>query len=137
MAKHKIGEDEKARRRQAQADAQADTLREDDEGERSPAKEEEEVEEAPSPLKLKTTLQQSNQASSMGLNNGGLTSPNSYSVVMPEEGHFRLIDILNSGFNMASNDKDYRLSHEQLIKVCKVLLHKVNCVDIKNVAERK
>ncbi len=37
---------------------------------------------------------------------------------------------------MAANDKDYKLTHEQLIKVCKVLLHKVNCVDIKNGAER-
>lgn len=33
---------------------------------------------------------------------------------------------------MANTDKDYRLSHEQLIKVCKVLLHKLNCVDYKN-----
>ena len=37
---------------------------------------------------------------------------------------------------MAPSDIDYKLSHEQLIKACKVMLHKVNCLDLKNVAER-
>ena len=37
---------------------------------------------------------------------------------------------------MASNDSDYKLTHEQLIKACKVMLHKVNCFDLKNSAER-
>lgn len=51
---------------------------------------------------------------------------------VPEGGHTTLIDLLNSGFHMAASDRDYKLSHEQLIKVCKVLLHKLNCVDYKN-----
>jgi hypothetical protein len=37
---------------------------------------------------------------------------------------------------MAPSDADFKISHEQLIKACKVLLHKFNCLDIKNVAER-
>ena len=37
---------------------------------------------------------------------------------------------------MAPSDMDYKLTHEQLIKACKVMLHKVNCFDLKNVAER-
>ena len=37
---------------------------------------------------------------------------------------------------MSPNDADYKLSHEQLIKATKVLLHKFNCQDIKNVSER-
>jgi hypothetical protein len=38
----------------------------------------------------------------------------------------KLIDLVNSNFEMSPNDKDYRLNHEQMIKVCKILLHKVN-----------
>ena len=33
---------------------------------------------------------------------------------------------MNSDFEMSANDKDYKLGHEQMIKVCKILLHKIN-----------
>ena len=55
---------------------------------------------------------------------------------MPEAGQYKLLDLILSDFDMASNDSDYKLTHEQLIKACKVMLHKVNCFDIKNSAER-
>lgn len=38
----------------------------------------------------------------------------------------RLVDLVNSDFQMSAQDKDYRLTHEQLVKVCKILLHKFN-----------
>ena len=38
----------------------------------------------------------------------------------------RLVDLVNSNYEMSSEDKDYKLSHEQLIKVCKILLHMNN-----------
>ena len=38
----------------------------------------------------------------------------------------RLNDLVNSDFEMSANDKDYKLNHDQLIKVCKILLHKIN-----------
>ena len=37
---------------------------------------------------------------------------------------------------MDSKDKDYKLSHEQLIKVCKILLFKFNLMAKKNAYER-
>ena len=40
----------------------------------------------------------------------------------------RLVDLVNSDFEMKADDKDYKLSHDQLIKVCKILLHKSNNV---------
>ena len=38
----------------------------------------------------------------------------------------RLTDLVTSDFEMSANDKDYKLGHDQLIKVCKILLHKIN-----------
>lgn len=40
--------------------------------------------------------------------------------------HYNLKDLIRSDFEMAAKDKDFKLSHEQLIKACKILLHKVN-----------
>ena len=37
---------------------------------------------------------------------------------------------------MATNDKDYKLNHEQLIKVCKILLHICNSTNTKLVNTR-
>jgi uncharacterized protein YpuA (DUF1002 family) len=39
---------------------------------------------------------------------------------------YKLADLVNSDFEMQVNDPDYRLNHDELIKVCKVLLHKIN-----------
>ena len=48
---------------------------------------------------------------------------------------YRLTDLVNSDFEMTANDKDYRLDQEQLIKVCKILLHKINHNWSKNAQE--
>ena len=39
---------------------------------------------------------------------------------------YHLIELVNSDFGMSTIDKDFMLSHEQMIKVCKVLLYKIN-----------
>lgn len=37
-----------------------------------------------------------------------------------------MADLVNSDFEMHVNDPDYRLNHDELIKICKILLHKIN-----------
>jgi len=44
---------------------------------------------------------------------------------------------VNSDFDMSANDKDYKLGHEQVIKVCKILLHKINYNNKRNMQERE
>lgn len=44
---------------------------------------------------------------------------------------------MNSDFDMSANDKDYKLGHEQVIKVCKILLHKINYNNKRNMQERE
>ena len=39
---------------------------------------------------------------------------------------YKLVDLVNSDFEMTANDPDYRLNHDEMIKICKVLLHKIN-----------
>lgn len=39
---------------------------------------------------------------------------------------YQLTDLINGDFHMPGSDKDYKLGHEQLVKVCKILLHKMN-----------
>ena len=39
---------------------------------------------------------------------------------------YKLHDLVTADFEMSANDKDYKLGHEQVIKVCKILLHKIN-----------
>ena len=53
-----------------------------------------------------------------------------------DENTFRLIDLINSDFKMAVNDKDFELSHEQIVKVCKILLYKFNLTSKKAAFER-
>lgn len=40
--------------------------------------------------------------------------------------YYNLKDLIKSDFDMPAKDKDFKLSHEQLIKACKILLHKIN-----------
>lgn len=49
---------------------------------------------------------------------------------------FRLFDLIQSDFEMGANDPDFMLSHEQLIKVVKILLYKINLNAKKNAYER-
>ena len=56
--------------------------------------------------------------------------------VVTDENSFRLFDLINSDFKMPVTDKDFELSHEQIIKVCKILLYKFNLAAKKNAYER-
>jgi hypothetical protein len=50
---------------------------------------------------------------------------------------YRLVDLFNSDFKMPESDKDFELTHEQLIKVSKILLYKLNLVSKKSQYERE
>lgn len=50
---------------------------------------------------------------------------------------YRLTDLINSDFKMPESDKDYELTHAQLIKISKILLYKLNLVSKKNAYERE
>ena len=57
---------------------------------------------------------------------------------MPDVGVENLQDMLAaSEFEMPKSDRDYRLTQFQLIKVCKMLLHKVNIQNAKNELKHK
>ena len=56
--------------------------------------------------------------------------------VVNDENVYRLTDLVNSDFRMPVTDKDFELTHEQVIKVCKILLYKFNLGSKKNVYER-
>ena len=57
--------------------------------------------------------------------------------VVNDENVYRLTDLVNSDFKMPVTDKDFELSHEQVIKVCKILLYKFNLAAKKNTYERQ
>lgn len=57
--------------------------------------------------------------------------------VVNDENVYRLTDLVNSDFRMPVTDKDFELSHEQVIKVCKILLYKFNLAAKKNTYERQ
>ena len=48
------------------------------------------------------------------------------SVVMEQGAVYKLTDLVNSDFEMHVNDPDYSLTHDEVIKVCKIFLHKIN-----------
>lgn len=56
--------------------------------------------------------------------------------VVSDENVYRLTDLINSDFKMPVTDKDFELSHEQIIKVCKIILYKFNLASKKNAYER-
>lgn len=48
------------------------------------------------------------------------------SIIKDENNCDKLVDLLNSDFDMDVNDEDYALTSDELIKVCKILFHKIN-----------
>lgn len=56
---------------------------------------------------------------------------------MEDHNLYRLTDLVNSDFEMSSKDKDYQLDIEQVIKVCKILLHKINHNWMKTIHENE
>ena len=65
--------------------------------------------------------------------------PISYNVaeILRDDQVFELAELLASDFEMPTTDKDFKLSHEQLIKVVKILLHKMNLTNRKNDYEKE
>lgn len=56
--------------------------------------------------------------------------------VVSDDYVYRLVDLVNSDFRMPESDKDFTLSTEQLCKVSKILLYKLNLISKKNEYER-
>lgn len=65
--------------------------------------------------------------------------PISYNVaeILRDDQVYKLEELLASDFEMPTTDKDFKLSHEQLIKVVKILLHKMNLTNRKNDYEKE
>ena len=57
--------------------------------------------------------------------------------VVSDESVYRLTDLVNSDFHMPVTDKDFELTHEQIIKVCKIILYKFNLASKKSAYERQ
>jgi hypothetical protein len=70
------------------------------------------------------------------VHHGGHNTGGTLPSVVTDENSFRLFDLINSDFKMPVTDKDFELSHEQIIKVCKILLYKFNLAAKKNAYER-
>lgn len=56
--------------------------------------------------------------------------------VVSDDNTYRLYDLVNSDFKMPVTDKDFELTHEQLVKTVKILLYKFNLASKKNAYER-
>ena len=57
--------------------------------------------------------------------------------VLTDNELFSLTDMCKSEFRMAITDSDFSLTHEELIKVCKILLYKFNLSAKKVAFERR
>jgi len=57
--------------------------------------------------------------------------------VVSDENVYRLTDLVNSDFIMPVTDKDFELTPEQIIKVCKIILYKFNLASKKSAYERQ
>lgn len=57
--------------------------------------------------------------------------------IVVDEYTYRLCDLVASDFKMPPQDTDFSLTHEQLIKACKILLYKQNLNSKKNSYERE
>lgn len=45
---------------------------------------------------------------------------------------YNLKELIQADFNMEGDDPDFAIRHDELIKVCKILLHKFNYIIIRN-----
>ena len=67
---------------------------------------------------------------------GGAMSGANLPSIVSDENVYRLTDLVNSDFRMPVTDKDFELTHEQVIKVCKIILYKFNLASKKSAYER-
>ena len=56
--------------------------------------------------------------------------------IVEDENSYRLMDLIHADFKLPCNDRDFDLTHEQLIKCCKILLYKFNLYVKKGYYER-
>ena len=54
-----------------------------------------------------------------------------------EDQIYSLKDLISTDFDMPITDKDFKLTHEQLVRASKILLHKVNYMNKKNKYEHE
>ena len=79
------------------------------------------------------TTAQSNKNSGYNIPVGNKALSNAQlPTVVSDENVYRLTDLVNSDFKMPVTDKDFELTHEQIIKVCKIILFKFNLASKKN-----
>ena len=50
---------------------------------------------------------------------------------------YKLVDILNSNLDLNADDIDYKLNHQQIIKVMKIFLHMLNVTHQKHILTEK
>lgn len=67
---------------------------------------------------IKVSNQQASKRAGLGQTAGGS--------ILEDHQIYKLHDLVTADFEMSANDKDYKLGHDQVIKVCKILLHKIN-----------
>ena len=72
------------------------------------------------------------QDRSRSQSNESVKSGNASSLVVNDNDITSLKALIKSDFEMAAKDKDFKLTHEQLIKAVKIILYKMNLVNKKN-----
>ena len=61
---------------------------------------------------------------------------NDFPTIVADDNTYDLTSLVRSDFKMSTQDKDFSLTHEQVIKAVKVILYKFNLNSRKNVMER-
>ena len=60
-----------------------------------------------------------------------------FPTIISDSNTYHLVELVNSDFGMTTVDKDFMLTHEQMIKVCKVMLYKINLILKKGQLEKQ
>lgn len=59
------------------------------------------------------------------------------SIYEDEDQIYSLKELISTEFDMPITDKDFKLTHEQLVRASKILLHKINYMNKKNKYEHE
>ena len=68
--------------------------------------------------------------------NGAPVAVDDFPEIVSSDNTYHLAGLVNSDFGMSVSDMDFQLTHEQLIKACKVMLYKFNLQSKKSHLER-
>ena len=77
-------------------------------------------------------MQTNNDNMVWAIDDGAPKTVNDLPEIVSDNNTFHLSELCNSDFIMAVTDRDFHLSHEQLIKAVKCMLYKMNLTDKKN-----